>query len=190
MTELNAVDERWRPVPGYPGYSVSDHGRVRSDARTITDSLGRERRLQGYDLRAGRTTSGYYTVSLSGRTCSVHHLVLTAFVGPRPPRMEGCHDDDDKADNRLVNLRWDSRRENTLDRVRNGIHHKRNRTHCPLDHLLVPPNLHASMAAKGYRNCLACHRARANRQYAKKAGRSFDLKAAADAHYAKIMENL
>lgn len=37
----------WRPVPDWPTYMVSDTGRVRSVERTITDSIGRVRRLRG-----------------------------------------------------------------------------------------------------------------------------------------------
>jgi hypothetical protein len=58
-------------------------------------------------------------VWLSGKIVSVHLLVLEAFVGPRPPGLEGCHANDIKADNRLVNLRWDTRKSNTRDKVRN-----------------------------------------------------------------------
>lgn len=178
--------ERWLPIPSCPSYSVSDQGRVRSEARTITDSLGRTRRLRSCLLRPGRSDDGYYTVSLHGQTHSVHVLVLTAFTGPRPPGMEGCHEDNDKTNNWWTNLRWDTHRENALDIVRAGIHYQQSVTHCPLEHALAPPNLHASLARKGRRACLACHRARANQQHAEKRGRVFNIRAAADAHYARI----
>ena len=47
----------------------------------------------------------------------LHRLILEAFVGPCPDGMEGCHNDDDKLNNRLSNLRWDTRFGNMADRV-------------------------------------------------------------------------
>ena len=69
-------------------------------------------------------SSGYQVVSLSKEcvvdTPCIHVLVLTAFVGPRPYGMHACHSDGDRLNNRLTNLRWDTVRENALDRVRHG----------------------------------------------------------------------
>lgn len=50
----------------------------------------------------------------------VHHLVLTAFVCPRPEGCEGCHNDDDKSNNALYNLRWDTPEANLKDKIANG----------------------------------------------------------------------
>jgi hypothetical protein len=54
------------------------------------------------------------------KTRLVHHLVLEAFVGPRPDGQVGCHFDDDPRNNRVENLRWDTSSANALDRVRNA----------------------------------------------------------------------
>lgn len=50
----------------------------------------------------------------------VHRLVLMAFVGPCPEGMEGCHADGNRANNSLVNLRWDTREANEKDKVQHG----------------------------------------------------------------------
>lgn len=55
-----------------------------------------------------------------GRTKDVHDLVLTAFVGPRPAGSLGLHWNDIPTDNRLENLRWGTKRDNSLDALRNG----------------------------------------------------------------------
>jgi hypothetical protein len=55
-----------------------------------------------------------------GASRKVHRLVLEAFVGPCPPGMECCHNDGNPLNNRLDNLRWDTRRSNQLDRNRHG----------------------------------------------------------------------
>lgn len=61
-------------------------------------------------------------MGLSGRRFErcVHHLVLEAFVGPRPAGMQGCHRDDDPRNNALDNLRWDTPAGNKSDAVRRG----------------------------------------------------------------------
>jgi hypothetical protein len=50
----------------------------------------------------------------------VYHLVLEAFVGPRPPGTEAMHLDGDRASNALSNLRWGTHSENTRQIVFDG----------------------------------------------------------------------
>jgi hypothetical protein len=50
----------------------------------------------------------------------IHHLVLEAFVGPRPPGLICCHWDGDPANNRVENLRWDTYKSNCDDMLRHG----------------------------------------------------------------------
>lgn len=149
--------ERWLPVSGFEGrYEVSDHGRIRS--LTCLDAAGRLRR--GRLLRPRETTRNHLSVALyadgfrSDR--QLHHLVLEAFVGPMPAGLEGCHRNDDPRDNRLDNLRWDTRSANVLDSVRNGSHHMASKTHCPKGHEYSADNtyLHPS----GSRLCRECRR--------------------------------
>lgn len=118
------MGEVWKPVVGYEGfYEVSDLGRVRSVDHF--DTLGRFRpgRIRGTPVdRAG---AGYRYVSLSrhGKVTklNVHVLVLEAFVGPRPSAgHEGCHDDGDRTNAALSNLRWDTAVANHADRWRHG----------------------------------------------------------------------
>lgn len=56
----------------------------------------------------------------SRRTARVSHLVLEAFVGPCPSGLECCHENDVASDNRLTNLRWDTRKANIADAIRNN----------------------------------------------------------------------
>jgi hypothetical protein len=51
---------------------------------------------------------------------SVHRLVLSAFVGDCPPGMVGCHNDGDKSNNRVSNLRWGTPKENARDMIAHG----------------------------------------------------------------------
>lgn len=50
----------------------------------------------------------------------VCHLVLEAFVGPCPEGLECCHNNGNCHDNRLDNLRWDTRQANIVDRDHHG----------------------------------------------------------------------
>jgi len=149
--------ERWLPIAGYEEqYEVSDLGRIRSLARL--DARGRS--LRERELSPRKTTRDHLSVALYRdgirRDLQVHHLVLEAFIGPRPDGMEGCHWNDDPSDNRLDNLRWDTRRANVLDSVRNGSHSMANKTHCPEGHPYTSENTYVYPA--GNRACRECRR--------------------------------
>lgn len=193
-----SLPENWRDVPGYEGaYEVSDLGRVRSLDRFIAfdhptrPGLWRRGRMR----RTPVGNHGYPTVSLTctrhrQRARLVHRLVLEAFVGPCPPGMEACHNNGDRTDSRLVNLRWDTSTENNRDTVRHGRSPGKLKTRCPRRHLLVAPNLRAREARVGNRSCLACSRAAARVSRLRKRGFTPDRDAIADFEYAKITAGL
>lgn len=115
------MNEQWKPVVGFESvYRVSNFGRVRSLDRI--DAMGRP--WAGRVLRPGKHPDGHVHVrlSLDGKvyTRSVHRLVLEAFVGPCPERMEACHSNGVPDDNRATNLRWDTREANWEDRKRHA----------------------------------------------------------------------
>jgi hypothetical protein len=127
------VTEHWKAVPGYEGhYEVSDQGNVRSLDRLIEYDLPTRwggtckatRRFPATLLKTWNV-KGYPAVNLTvdrsqGRThFYVHTLVLLAFVGPPPADMEACHWDDVPSNNRLSNLRWDTKAANAADKIRN-----------------------------------------------------------------------
>lgn len=58
---------------------------------------------------------GYLFVDLFGHTKAVHRIVLKTFVGPPPPKHDACHKNGNRGDNRLSNLRWDTRANNMKD---------------------------------------------------------------------------
>ena len=158
--------EQWKPVHGYEGiYEVSRHGRVRSVDRTVTYSDGRVCRRKGKILRTTLDKYGYKVVGLCNqgrqKTRTVHSLVAEAFIGTRPEGMEVCHNDGNKTNNHVDNLRYGTSRENALDRLRHGTNANAAKTHCPRGHELFAENIPPSSAKRGYRNCLACDRASA-----------------------------
>jgi hypothetical protein len=150
--------EHWRPVPGAPGYDVSDHGRVRS-MRVHRGQPGPR------ILKSSIDSHGYACVSpsLAGRqpVLRVHLLVLRAFRGPCPDGQEARHLDGDALNNSLTNLVWGSRSQNTLDMVRNGVHNQASKTHCPRGHAYDEDN--TRIDGRGHRSCRTCLRAQADR---------------------------
>lgn len=112
------IVETWRPIPDFPGYDISDHGRVRSyyacNDRAEWYISDAPQRI----LRPGQS-GGYPFVGLCTEhkrySRRIHSLVLLAFVGPRPDGLECCHNDGDPANNRLSNLRYDTHLANSAD---------------------------------------------------------------------------
>jgi len=116
----------YKDIPGFPGYRVGDDGPVWSCIRRGQGRAAAKRILTGTwtELRQG-SFRGYRRIELGnrGKPCKrfVHHLVLEAFVGPRPDGMEGRHfPDPNPANNRLENLSWSTHRDNIADKAVHG----------------------------------------------------------------------
>lgn len=111
--------ERVMPIPGHPGYYVSDAGRIYSSwtGSGPGSHVGSALRT----IRPIAAPDGRVQVNLRGKTHRVANLVLTTFMGPRPPGMQACHfPDRDPANNALTNLRWDTPTGNQRDKVAHG----------------------------------------------------------------------
>ena len=153
MTEPNVRDEEWRPVRGFEGfYEVSTRGRVRSVPRVVEYRDGRVREYEGVVLAQSDNGYGYRVVTLSrSKSCKkvrlVHQLVMEAFFGPRPEGLDTCHRDNDKTNNSLGNLRYDTRESNLADS-------KTLADTCNRGHPIRGRNEMSSQ-----RRCLACSRA-------------------------------
>lgn len=179
-TERAPTIERWLWITGFVGwYEVSNHGRVRSSRQ------GRIKPVQCWvDKR------GYWHVTLDGRQRKVHHLVLEAFVEPRPhPRSETRHLDGDPGHNWPGNLAWGTRLDNAADKRRHGTHNNTRRLTCRrAGHVLVEPNLDLYFAGQGKRCCRSCRWASTIASQARRHGRVQDRDALAAEMYAHLME--
>lgn len=169
MSDLTCpTEERWLPIVETDGrYAVSSHGRIRSNARRVVRRTGGAQLIRERIMSCAPGSGGYPIANLrvnGGRkTQRVHVLVLEAFVGPRPsPEHEGCHWDDNPANNYLGNLRWDTSAENSLDALRNGRFENALKTVCPRGHRLEGRNLinHRPAGRRPFRQCRACANAR------------------------------
>lgn len=117
--------EEWREVPGWSGlYEVSNFGGVRSIKRYRWTTFGL-RPCGGKVLKVFQASTGYSAVNFTSPAGArvqmlVHSLVLSAFVGPRPEGMEACHNDGNRLNPALDNLRWDTRKNNHKDKHKHG----------------------------------------------------------------------
>lgn len=115
----------WREIPGYEGlYEISDSGIVRSIERLIVRSRNGVKPVPQKIKKPTLRKDGYLRVNLwkgcQRRTFAVHRLVLMAFVGFPPEGHEACHANGIRADNRLENLRWDTKKANYADARAHG----------------------------------------------------------------------
>jgi len=106
----NVAIETWKDIGGYEGvYCVSN--------------LGRVKRITSGRILVNLTSNshGYPSVFLYKDGVRqhklIHILVLETFVGKCPDGLECCHNNGDRTDARLENLRWDTRSANTHDAI-------------------------------------------------------------------------
>lgn len=111
--------EIWHTIPNLKGYEASSLGRIRSWRRR---GLPAPRASSPFQKKLRPKSDGlpYLVTTIDGVPRYVHHLVLEAFVGPRPEGMEACHNDGDCQNNELSNLRWASKTENEADKNLHG----------------------------------------------------------------------
>lgn len=117
------MKEIWKDIAGYEGlYQVSNYGRIKSLERLEkTVGIVKQRR-RGERMLKETNVYGYRNVCLANngykRTVRVHRIVAKTFI-PNPDRkLEVNHIDGNKANNRVDNLEWCTRKENSLHSVR------------------------------------------------------------------------
>ena len=102
----NLEQESWRPALGYPGTFVSNCGRIHT--------------WKGFRLPRLSPSHKYpHAVIPYGGNQPIHELVVEAWIGLRPKQLYLCHNNDNKLDARLCNLRHDTPKANAIDRYKN-----------------------------------------------------------------------
>lgn len=118
MADSHTIVE-WRPVVGFPGYEVSDTGRVRS-WRRVWAGLAKLPTV----LAPMPDKDGYHRCNLTrdGRqhTRRVAHIVAEMWHGPRPAGFVLRHLDGCRTNNTPANLRWGTHQENHDDAIAHG----------------------------------------------------------------------
>ena len=130
LTIMNT--QTWKDIPGFVGkYQVSDLGKVRSIVRT---SDGYEQ--IGKELKGNTTDHGYQRVILTksrlrSKHYYVHRLVAITFLGDyTADELEVAHNDGNKLNNKLENLRWTTSKDNSADQLRHGTRNQGEKHGC------------------------------------------------------------
>lgn len=121
---VDFYEEIWRNIEGYEGlYQISNIGRVRSLDREVRNGNGK-RIIKGQILKS-ITKRGYITVTFyrdnKCKNYCVHRLVAEAFIPNPENKPQIDHINTIRDDNRVVNLRWVTRKEN----MRNPLTHEK-----------------------------------------------------------------
>lgn len=113
--------ERWRDIPGFPLYQVSDRARLRT-YKGVNQYAAPRKTPKVLKQRTG--PDGYKRVTLQNGTdkkevIAVHLLVARAFLGPARGRVVR-HLDGDRSNAKLPNLEYGSQTENNRDKIGHG----------------------------------------------------------------------
>lgn len=114
------MTKRWKRVAGASTYSISSDGEIRNFAKELLSPMDN---ASGYKCVFLRMNDG------TRRNVLVHRMVLETFIGACTKGMHGCHNNGIKTDNRLINLRWDSRSGNMKDKHIHGTIRRNRQLH-------------------------------------------------------------
>lgn len=113
--------EIWKDVDGFPGYQVSNLGRVRCFRNfqgKITDNF---RILKPLLNKDDYYYVDLYTIDRKPVHKRIHRLVADTFIGPQPSLVVN-HINGDKHDNRLENIEWVTSKQNSTLAAEAGLY--------------------------------------------------------------------
>jgi hypothetical protein len=93
--------EEYRLCVDCNGYSVSNLGNVRNDAKN--------------KILKQSNCNGYKIVGINGTTIGVHRLIANAFIDNPTNKLFVDHINNNRSDNRIENLRWVTSKENMFN---------------------------------------------------------------------------
>lgn len=134
----NLPGEEWRKIDVAPLYSVSNLGRIKAEACEKWHSKRKTLIFYPAKIISQGNNNGYLVVSLVNntgkrKTYRVNRLVANAFLTNPQNLPDVCHLNEDSFDNRLVNLKWSTHKENVNGSLRKMRISKAKGTHVKCD---------------------------------------------------------
>lgn len=108
--------------PKYPGYLIGSDGTVWSYWSKGGYITGIAKQLKTDQIKGGYLRVRLRKSYQKYQAIQVAHLVLESFVGERPAGFVACHNDGNPTNNRVSNLRWDTRKSNESDKRKHGTY--------------------------------------------------------------------
>lgn len=106
------MEEIWMPVKNFPGYLISNMGRLKSFKRNKVRIL---KPLKGKYLHYSLQYGTKY------KHCSIHRLIAIHFIVNPENKPEVNHKDGNKQNNNIYNLEWATICENRQHAYRTGL---------------------------------------------------------------------
>lgn len=101
-------------IPGYPGYYITESGRL----------FSKHRYNKWIEKKTYLHRNGYLKVSLNRDKLSIHRLVAMVYLDKPKGKNIVCHKDNDKLNNHKDNLYWGTQKENLEQMVRENRQYK------------------------------------------------------------------
>lgn len=121
------MKELWKSIVGYEGfYMISNHGRIKSLAKSVLNRYGTFCKKRERILRPNN--SGEYAMVVlckygTKKQKLVHRLLALHFIPNPNCKKEVNHIDGKKSNNALDNLEWCTSSENRKHAYKNGLQH-------------------------------------------------------------------
>lgn len=119
------------PIRGFPDYYINKNGDI------LSTKNGREMIIKQHEDKDGYLFVNIYDANGLPRTKKIHRLLAENFIDNPSNAPLVCHNDDNRQNNQLSNLRWGTNKTNSDDMIRNG-HSTRKEVYCYETHKVYP----------------------------------------------------
>ena len=96
------MEEIYKVIDGFENYSISNLGNVVNN-------------ISKYILNPSIAGDGYYQIRINNKNKKIHRLVAIAFISNLTNSKMVDHINENKLDNSVVNLRWCTRSQNSMN---------------------------------------------------------------------------